>query len=163
METKFEFAKSLILGAGDFLRKHMDEPFEVTVKTDFTDLVTDLDKAVQDFLVSRIRETYPQDCFFAEEDDSRQSVEQGQVWVIDPIDGTSNFVAQKDDFAIVLAYFEDGVGQFGLIYDVMADRLYHGGGQFDVYCNNTPLQPYQDRPLRQSLAIVNPGMCIANT
>ena len=34
------------------------------------------------------------------------------------IDGTNNFVTQKEDFAVMVAYFEDGIGQFGLIYDV---------------------------------------------
>lgn len=141
----------------------MDEPFEIREKTNFKDLVTDMDKRVQHFLVSEIHEAYPEDLFFAEEDDERQPIHQGKVWVIDPIDGTNNFIAQKDDFAIALAYYEDGVGQFGLIYDVMAERLFYGGGQFDVYCNDRLLEPYQNRDLSQSTIIVNPGMCLENT
>mgnify|MGYP001671485914 CR=1 FL=1 len=73
------------------------------------------------------------------------------LWIVDPIDGTNNFVAQKADFAVVLAYFENGIGQFGVIYDVIGDKLYHGGGQFDVYCNEQKLPSYQDRPLNQFL------------
>ena len=46
--------------------------------------------------------------------------------MIDPIDGTNNFVTQKEDFAVMVAYFEDGIGQFGLIYDVMRDHLFTG-------------------------------------
>ena len=53
--------------------------------------------------------------------------QKGAVWVIDPIDGTNNFVTQKEDFAVMVAYFEDGIGQFGLIYDVMRDHLFRGG------------------------------------
>lgn len=36
------------------------------------------------------------------------------------------------DFAVMVAYYENGIGQFGIIYDVMRDEMYHGGGQFDV-------------------------------
>lgn len=162
MAIKFDFAKALIRSAGEFLKAHMDEPFEIEEKSSFTDLVTDMDKKVQAFLVSKIHQAYPEDCFFAEEDDQRQAIHKGNVWVIDPIDGTNNFVAQKSDFAIVLAYYEDGIGRFGLIYDVMADHLFHGGGEFEVYCNDQLLTPYQPKALNQSLIIVNPGMCTDN-
>lgn len=162
METKFDFAKSLIRTAGEFLKQHMNEPREITAKSNFNDLVTDLDQKVQDFLVAAISQAYPEDSFFAEEDDQRSPICEGKVWVIDPIDGTNNFIAQKTDFAIVLAYYENGSGQFGLIYDVMADRLFHGGGQFEVCCNERTLQSYQTKALSQSLIIVNPGMCMQN-
>lgn len=56
----------------------------------------------------------------------RSPIAQGNVWVLDPIDGTVNFIVQKDNFAVMLAYYEEGVGQFGIIYDVMADILYSG-------------------------------------
>ena len=49
--------------------------------------------------------------FCAEEGDLKTPVDQGSVWVIDPIDGTNNFVAQAEDFAIMVAYFENGQGQ----------------------------------------------------
>ena len=66
--------------------------------------------------------------------------------MIDPIDGTNNFVTQKEDFAVMVAYFEDGIGQFGLIYDVMRDHLLRGG-EFPVYRNDLELTPLVDQPL----------------
>ena len=92
--------------------------------------VTRLDKEVQELLVERIKSSYPEDLICAEEGCLRAAVGQGSVWVIDPIDGTNNFVAQQEDFAVMLAYFEDGVGKFGIIYDVMKGDCYHGGGAF---------------------------------
>ncbi|MET3557982.1 myo-inositol-1(or 4)-monophosphatase [Streptococcus rupicaprae] len=158
MEAKFDFAKSLVCSAGEYLKAGMDQPLAITEKTDFTDLVTDMDRKVQDFLISEILSQYPADHFLAEEEDYKQPIDKGAVWVIDPIDGTNNFVAQKCDFAISLAYFEDGVGQFGLIYDVMAEQLFYGGGQFDVFCNDQPLPAYQAKRLSKSLLAINPGM-----
>ena len=57
---------------------------------------------------------YPEDLICAEEGCLRAAVGQGPVWVIDPIDGTNNFVAQQEDFAVMLAYFEDGVANLVL-------------------------------------------------
>lgn len=151
MKAKFSFAQGLIYEAGQLLKESLDQPLTINEKSDFTDLVTDMDQKVQSFLINQILESYPEDSFLAEEDDYKTSIQKGAVWVIDPIDGTNNFVAQKSDFAICLAYYENGFGQFGLIYDVMADQLFYGGGQFDVCCNGRVLPSYQDKPLSQSL------------
>ena len=75
-----------------------------------------MDQKVQATLVHKILEAYPEDQIFAEEDELRAPIHSGKVWVIDPIDGTNNFVTQKEDFAVMVAYFEEGIGQFGLIY-----------------------------------------------
>ena len=127
MINKLEFAKTIVKEAGSYLREHLHDQLAITVKTNPTDLVTQMDQEVQATLVGKILEAYPEDHIFAEEDDLRAPIRSGKVWVIDPIDGTNNFVTQKEDFAVMVAYFEEGIGQFGLIYDVMRDHLFFGG------------------------------------
>ncbi len=158
MESKYQFAQELIREMGSFLRAHLHDELRIEQKSHFTDLVTHLDRAVQDQMTAAILRQYPRGLIFGEEDSHRAELKTGSVWVIDPIDGTTNFIVQKADFAILLAYFEDGVGQFGLIYDVMADELYHGGGRFPVYKNDQLLPAYQDKPLGQSLIGINTGL-----
>ena len=51
----------------------------------------------------------------------------GRVWIVDPIDGTMNFVKQHDNFAMMIGIYQDGEGKLGFIYDVMNDVLYAGG------------------------------------
>src|SRR5574341_584831 len=114
----------------------MTDTLESSEKTHFDDLVTNLDREVQDMLITKIQELFPHDHILAEENNIRHDINDGNVWVLDPIDGTVNFIVQKDNFAVMLAYYEEGVGQFGIIYDVMADILYSGGGHFDVYAND---------------------------
>lgn len=162
METKYKFAKELMLDAGNFLRLHLYDQLDIEIKSHFTDLVTHLDHQVQGLLVEQIIDRYPNDFIYSEENEQRSSIKKGRVWVIDPIDGTSNFIAQKTDFAILLAYFEDGIGQFGLIYDVMADKLYHGGGKFPVYENKRLLSQAENKPLAQSLIGINTGLYTQN-
>ncbi|MGT2749909.1 inositol monophosphatase family protein [Streptococcus orisasini] len=162
METKFQFAKELICEAGRYIRDNMTHDLVIEEKSRFDDLVTDLDKGVQKLMVERIHSAYPQDHFFAEEDNLVSDINDGSVWVLDPIDGTVNFVVQGCDFAVMIAYYENGVGQFGLIYDVMRDILYSGGGQFAVTANNKPLSSFRDRPLNRSLIGGNNAMCAQN-
>ena len=162
METKFEFAKQIVQDAADYILAHMKEDLQVERKSSPTDLVTRLDKEVQQLLVDRIKSSYPEDLICAEEGCLRAAVGQGCVWVIDPIDGTNNFVAQQEDFAVMLAYFEDGVGKFGVIYDVMKGDCYHGGGAFPPCRNNDPLPTFKRKPLQEFLVAGNSGMFESN-
>ncbi len=140
LETKYHFAQTIVLEAGNFLRQHLHDDLQIEEKGDFTDLVTHLDKQVQEMLTQQIQSRYQGDGILGEEGGDVSSIHEGNVWVIDPIDGTTNFIAQKTDFAIMIAYFENGVGKFGIIYDVMRDKLFHGGDSFPVYCNQERLK-----------------------
>ena len=79
MENKFAFAKEIVKEAASYIRKHMKDDLHVERKTSPTDLVTRLDKEVQNFLVDRIRSHYPDDQFCAEEGCLRASVGHGSV------------------------------------------------------------------------------------
>ncbi|MDY3824769.1 MAG: inositol monophosphatase family protein [Streptococcus sp.] len=162
METKYRLAQSLVLQAGEFLKTHLHDELEIEEKENATDLVTQLDKLTQQFLTNQIKNEYPSDLIFGEEGGDVSSISNGNVWVIDPIDGTSNFIAQKNDFAIMLAYFENGIGQFGLIYDVMQDKLFHGGGKFPVFCNKERLACPSLSSISQTLLGLNAQLYAAN-
>lgn len=153
----------MIFDAGRFLREEMVIDFQVKVKTQADDLVTNLDLAVQDFIVSRIKKRYPNDYLLAEEGDEKPCFDKGAVWILDPIDGTVNFITQKNQFAILLAYFEEGYGKFGLVYDVRADRLYSGGEAFLPQCNGEELNHFDGKSLSQSLVACNTGMILCDS
>ncbi|MGT2771255.1 inositol monophosphatase family protein [Streptococcus marimammalium] len=159
---KIEFAKQLILEAGQFIKSKMNQKLKIEMKDCFNDLVTNIDKDVQELIITQIKKKYPFDFILAEENNVRHEWNKGNVWIIDPIDGTVNFIAQKTDFVVMIAYFEEGVGKFGLIYDVMNDILFSGGGDFPVYCNEKPLPIYQPKELHQMLIISNAKMFAEN-
>ena len=114
-------------------------------------------------MVSRILQAYPNDAILAEENDLRHNISDGKVWVIDPIDGTVNFIVQGEHVTILLAYFDEGIGQFGLIYDVMSDSLMLGGPNYPVTFQGESISPYQEKPLQQTLLGVNGAMFASNT
>lgn len=106
METKYAFARQIIKEAGLFIKSKMSEQLDIQVKTQFDDLVTNVDQETQQLLMDRIHQTYPCDAILAEENDVRHPINQGNVWVIDPIDGTVNFIVQGSQFAVMIAYYE---------------------------------------------------------
>lgn len=162
MENKLVFAKEIIKEAGAFIKKSLSKTITVEEKSAFDDLVTNIDKQTQDLLVARIKSAFPTDNILAEENDMVHNIKDGNVWVLDPIDGTVNFIVQQDNFCVMIAYYEKGQGKFGLIYNVMADQLFYGGGQFDVYCNDKLLSPYKRRPLDRCLVGSNAAMYAKN-
>lgn len=87
------------------------------------DLVTDIDIAVEKHIFNELKRLYPNDYCYGEESGGVLT-DMGNVWVLDPIDGTGNFVYQNNNFAISLAYIENGITQFGIVLDVRRDDLY---------------------------------------
>ncbi|MGT2911855.1 inositol monophosphatase family protein [Streptococcus cameli] len=158
METKYLFAQQIVKEAGEFLRENLHVSLTIHEKSHFTDLVTHLDQQVEADLTQKILESYPNDMILGEETTSQTDIHSGNVWVIDPIDGTTNFIAQREDFAVLVAYYENGIGQFGLIYDVMKDELICGGGDFPVELNGKLLLPFKKRSLKESLVGINAGL-----
>ncbi len=158
-KSRYELAFDLIHQAGDLVREALDQPLEVSCKENPTDLVTNLDLAVQDFLVRGLGRAFPEDAFLAEEMKLEADVTQGAVWILDPIDGTNNLVAQRENFAIMLAFFNHGQPGFAFIYDVMGQTLLSGGGVLPVTCNG---QPFEGRAacvrVNQSLVAGNSAM-----
>ena len=108
-------------------RHSFGEPLKVDTKTSRNDLVTNVDKEIEQFFIAKIREQFPTHKIMGEEGfgDELTSMD-GYVWLIDPIDGTLNFVKRQEDFGIMIALYKDGVGLLGYIYDVMRDRFVYG-------------------------------------
>ena len=160
LNTKLEFAKKVVRQAGGFIRQHLSDDLEISEKTHFDDLVTNLDREVQEQILTQILSTFPKDHVLAEENDVRHDIKDGNVWVLDPIDGTTNFIVQRDNFAVMLAYYESGIGKIGVILDVMSDNLYWGDGT-SAYKNEAQIH-LTVKPLRQSLIGVNTYMYRTN-
>ena len=108
MEDKLIFAKEIIKEAGAFIKESLSKTITVEEKTAFDDLVTIIDKQTQDLLVARIKSAFPSDNIFAEENGLVHNIKDGNVWVLDPIDGTVNFIVQQDNFCVMIAYYEEG-------------------------------------------------------
>ncbi|WP_225047341.1 inositol monophosphatase family protein [Lacticaseibacillus kribbianus] len=141
----------------------MAAPVAVATKRNRNDLVTNVDRANQAFLVDKLRAAYPQAGIVGEEANlPRPGSMAGLVFFLDPIDGTMNFVKQRANFAVMLGAYVDGAPVYGAILDVMADRLLAGGPDFAPRLNGVPLPRPADLPLEDGLLGVNSRMTIHN-
>lgn len=125
-----EFARNLVLSTGRALREKrkggsaLPENL-VHQKTGHSDIVTDHDIWVQERMAEQIGERYPAHHIVSEEGLS-QSLDAEICWILDPIDGTTNYCALGDGYAISLGIFKEGRPFYGLVLDVEAQRMYEG-------------------------------------
>ncbi|MDF1653471.1 inositol monophosphatase family protein, partial [Pseudomonas aeruginosa] len=102
----YGFAQGLIQEAGIRIKQLMEQNLTIETKSNPNDLVTNVDKATEDFIFDTILETYPNHQVLGEEGHGHDiDTSKGTVWVVDPIDGTLNFVHQQENFAISIGIY----------------------------------------------------------
>jgi|SRR5690625_437609 len=132
--------RSWILQAGKIIREKINDPLVVSTKSNPKDLVTEMDREVEFFFASKIKRFYPHHLLLGEEGYGHSELNKTDtIWIIDPIDGTMNFVHQKQDFAISIGIYHQGIGEIGYIYDVMNNNLFGALRGNGAYKNNVKL------------------------
>jgi myo-inositol-1(or 4)-monophosphatase len=119
----------------------------------FDNIVTDVDVAVQERLVQMLSRRFPDTSFLNEEESVHTMAD--RMWIIDPIDGTKNFVRRQEDYAISVAYYDHGLPVFGVVLDVAKDLWYVGVEGQGAWLNDEALPKVMTRPLKQSVLDVN--------
>lgn len=128
------------------------EEVRVDRKSSYRDLVTQVDRTLENSFREHIKARYPEHEILGEESyQAGRSYADRHLWVIDPIDGTTNFVKQKDDYCCILSYFEEGICQLGYVYDFKSEILYSARRGEGVFQNGRRLIKPADRSLRDSL------------
>ncbi|MFV0558526.1 MAG: inositol monophosphatase family protein [Enterococcus sp.] len=157
--------KGWILEAGEKIKSGLaqNSSLEVLTKKDRKDLVTNVDQEIQQFLVEKILLFDPQAKIMGEENGKDSLTDlSGRVFIIDPIDGTMNFVLERENFCVMVALYEDGVGKLGFIFNVMKNEFVWGGAEIGVFCNDERLPEPLDLSLRDSLVGMNAAMLMKN-
>src|SRR3989338_4477607 len=108
-------------GAGKLIRKAISRKKRIT-KKGVVDLVTETDHAAERLIIKIIQRAFPDHAFLAEE--SLGSGNSPHRWIIDPIDGTTNFAHSLPVCSVSIAYEENGAVKLGGVYDPMRDELF---------------------------------------
>jgi len=137
--------------AGAFIRKERQNFKLVSVENKgFNDLVSYVDKEAEKMIVSGLRVIFPDAGYITEEG----TVDQTQTawkWIVDPLDGTTNFVHGVPIFSVSIALSLEGRIMMGVVYEVNLNECfyaYRGGGAF---CNETPIHVSEATSLKESL------------
>lgn len=124
LNSRFEFAVDLSQKAGDHALSFFQNLSEGQIESKGRqDWVSEADKSVETFIREALAETFPDDGIVGEEHAPKQG-STGFDWVIDPIDGTTNFVNGIPNWTIVLAGVQDARTQIGVIHDPMMKETF---------------------------------------
>lgn len=141
LDTKdlLPIAKAAAVAGGKLARDKFDRPLQISQKG-FRDLVTDADIAVQAVTTSLIRDAFPDHGFLTEEENDLPR-EGPIIWIIDPIDGTTNYSRNQPIFCVSIAAVrcEDAQPLAAAIYDPTQDELFSAAAGQGVWLNDRPL------------------------
>jgi len=158
-----KYAKSLIKQAAINIRHSFSSELIIESKEAANDLVTNIDKETEQFFIQHIRRDYPDHRIFGEEGFGDELTDLGgYVWILDPIDGTTNFIHFKRNFAISLGIYKDGVGILGYIYNVMEDELVSATANEGAYVNDIRIPPLENTTADQAIIGVNASWIAPN-
>jgi myo-inositol-1(or 4)-monophosphatase len=137
IETRATFAAELAREAGELALRYFHREIDFgTESKGPQDFVSAADRAVEMHIRTRLAEAFPDDTMFGEEAGGDVGE---RAWLVDPIDGTINFVHGVRYWCVSIAFLVDGERRIGVIYDPSLDELFRavrGGGAF---CNDAPM------------------------
>ena len=132
-------AETLARQAGEILLHHRRHGFEVELKTSEEDMVTVADREASELIVAGLRAAFPADGILSEELlDTAERLSRQRVWIIDPIDGTSEYVKGSPDYCVSIGLSVAGRAVLGVVLAPENDELFTGVVGQGVWKNGQP-------------------------
>lgn len=145
----FELAKKVALKVGKILKENIYKERIISYKGRIN-LVTEMDTLSENIIVETILKKYPEHSILAEESHNIET-ESPYRWLIDPLDGTTNYAHGLPFFCVSIALEEEGEIKFGIIYNPMLDELFTAKKGEGAYLNNKKIQVSKTKLLKDSL------------
>ncbi len=117
MQPTLNIALPIVRSAGEFIMRAYErkDSFSVTQKSAH-DFVTEIDHKVEQYIFERLQQNYPAYGYLGEESGTQPS-DSEHLWILDPLDGTTNFIHGFPQFAISLALKVKGITELAIVYD----------------------------------------------
>lgn len=139
-KTPLAAALEAAVDAGALLMSHRDQPLEIAEKAGRrADIVTAADRASEALVIERLRRRFPHAAFLGEEGGAASGTS-GERWIIDPLDGTTNYAHGYPFFCVSIAYEIDGVVTAGVVYAPMLDECFAAERGRGATCNDRPIR-----------------------
>ncbi|MFN2366714.1 MAG: inositol monophosphatase family protein [Desulfurivibrionaceae bacterium] len=146
-----ETAVAAALEAGAIISEMYDNPHRIRMKGAI-DLVTEADLAAEKAILAILSREFPETAVLAEESSSDYArIPSGPVWIIDPLDGTTNFAHGFPYFCVSIAYSVDRQTEFGVIYCPVLDELFWAGRARGAWLNGKRISVTKTSVLLESL------------
>jgi len=145
----FNTAREAVGEAGTILIEHFTKKKDIIYKGEI-DIVTDVDLKSEETIFKCIKNNYPSHRFLSEET-HREKQESEYLWIIDPLDGTTNYAHGYPCFCISVALEISGKVELGIVYDPLRDEMFHALRGKGAFLNNNPIKPSQISSLNNAL------------
>ena len=127
-------------------------PQMVSDKSGHANFVTTYDKLVQQEMQQRLGAILPEAEFIGEEDDEKKALEAGYAFIVDPIDGTTNFIKDYKCSCISVGLLKDGKQVLGAVYNPYLDEMFTAIAGQGAYLNGQPIH-VTDNPIEEAIVI----------
>ena len=151
MELSLALVELWAKQAGEIVRMSYGKGHSIGYKTD-SDLVTECDQQTEDFLVSLIQQHFPTHSIIGEENGHQAGIPTAR-WIIDPVDGTTNFAHGFPYFCVSLAFVDEIGSLYGVVYDPIHDECFSAERGKGAFLNGHPIHVSSTQELKKSLLV----------
>ncbi|MDO4499668.1 MAG: inositol monophosphatase family protein [Erysipelotrichaceae bacterium] len=141
MESKYLQIINIAKKAGENFK--LNRNFDIKIKSDISNIVTSMDVETQEYIIKQLKEVYPTAIFFAEENDVRE-LDNEYVFIIDPIDGTTNYAYDYNMSCVSIALLKNKEVIFGVVYNPYVDECYYAIKGEGSFLNDNPIHVNND-------------------
>jgi len=149
LNNYLDVAKKAVVKVGEFIEAEKRKGYRV-IRKEKNELVTEIDVLAQAQLINLLKEESECQTFIAEEK-RMLDLSEDDFWVIDPMDGTHNFIAGLPFYGVSLAYLYHGATMLSAIYFPESKELYFAQKGKGAFCNNKPIQVSSNGSLAKSI------------
>ncbi|XP_056290079.1 inositol monophosphatase 1-like [Pseudoliparis swirei] len=161
-ESAYDFAVQVARAAGAVIRKAGEDEIKVRTKSCAVDLVTQTDERVEKIIIGSLKEQFGDGshCFIGEESVSKGepcNLTDKPTWIIDPVDGTTNFVHGFPFVAVSIAFAVNKELEFGVVYSCLEDKMYKARKGKGAFCNNEQIRVSDVKDINKSIILLEHG------
>jgi myo-inositol-1(or 4)-monophosphatase len=142
--------------AGDVITRSLDKMSSLNItQKGPNDFVTEVDKAAEEAILYTISKAYPDHSFLTEESGEILNKDSNSVWIIDPLDGTTNFIHGLPQYCVSIAFQQNGVIEHGVIYHPLTQDLFTASRGHGAQLNGKRIRVSKQTKLEGSLISAN--------
>lgn len=138
--------------AGEIIREGFGKNFSIEYKTNLSNLVTEIDKKSEETIINFVKKEFPTHSVLAEETGSHKASSE-YLWVVDPLDGTSNFAHGFPIFSVSIGVQKNNETICGVVYDVMNDIVYSSEKGSGAFRNEQKIFVSENDDIRKSMIV----------
>ena len=155
LERELAVAEEAARAAGEIIRGYYDGTIEVREKS-HDNPVTEADLRSNECIENRIRGAFPDDGWLSEETrDSRERLDRARVWIVDPLDGTKEFIQHIPELCVCIGLVERGAPILGVSYNPITDEMFSAARGLGMRCNGKPTRASDVSDLKEARVLAS--------